>query len=71
MSKYTVTYTITRTACAEAEIEADSKEEAERIAREHMDGYNGGGDYNFILDLILDLDSYCGWDTEVTDIEVE
>ena len=71
MAKYEVTYTLTRTACVDEIIEADSMEEAELIARNHMDGYNTGKDCDHINDFILDLDHWCGWDTEVSDVQVD
>ena len=70
--KYEVTYTLTRTASFDVEIEADSADEARRIAEGYADEYEGGCDWdNVVLNGILDLDSDCGWDTSVTDITVE
>ena len=67
--KYTVTFTITKTACADAVIDAKAQDEAIRIAHEHAYAYMHGND-ELINDIVLELDSNCEWDTDISDIEL-
>ena len=63
--KYEVTYKFSRVGYYDVKIEADSPEDAKRIAEEVAD------DPDKFIDYILDMDSNCLWEpVEVEGVEV-